>query len=329
MAAVLRGWRQWTMDRDESGHRTYRITWLVEVSDPNGDGPAVAAQCPGLPLPGSTWFFGSDLDVWATCRWEMAVAPAEGEDDKGPNIYWHVTQTFSTKPLEKGACRDGQFEDPLTEPQKVSGSFVKYTEEATRDKDGNGIVNSAWEQMRGPQVEFDRNRPTVRIEQNVAALNMPLVSLLIDRVNSSPLWGLPARCVKLSGFSWEKKFYGFCYAYYTRVFEFDINYNTFDRTLQDEGTKVLRGQWNSNGQYVTVPVGRLLGVDIPPDPDNPAHFVRFKDRNNENSRVILNGAGMPYLGDLTTGTGDDTIGTVFVQYYSEGDFSALGIPTTL
>ena len=33
--------------------------------------------------------------------------------------------------------------------------------------------------------------------------------------------------------------------------------------------------------------------------------------------------------DLTTGTGDDTIGTVFVQYYSEGDFSALGIPTTL
>jgi hypothetical protein len=58
----------------------------------------------------------------------------------------------------------------------------------------------------------------------------------------------------------------------------------------DEGTKALNGKWNySTGVWDLLPV--RPGVN--PDPQNPSHFIRFKDRNGENAKVILDGEGRP------------------------------------
>lgn len=332
MAAILRGRTDWSGTVDESGHRTYKVTYLVETAV--NEGPATVLQTPGLPAPGATWNppdpTSLDVDIWAWRRADAVVKqhqPKKGER----HSFWEIELTFSTKPSDpdKLRCQTNQIEDPLLELPKVKGSGVKYTEEARHDRHGEAILTSSHEQVRGPQVEFDKNRPRIEIEQNVASADQGYVLpfQLLDYVNDSAMWGFGPRCVKLSEASFERKMYGTCSLYYTRVLVFDVNNNKFDRRLTDEGTKVLKGHWSeTTGHWVTDKIG---GQD--PNPDNPAHFIRFKDVHGENSRVILNGEGLPYDRDATmtgTGTGVDRPGEILVEKYDEANLLLLGIPTS-
>jgi len=291
---LLDGQRTWSGVRDDEGHRTWSITFLVKGS--RLDGPANALNTPGLPLPGTLWAFDNDTDFYAWCRPNATVTPLL---DNEPNNYFEVEMEFSTKPPErnKQRCNDVQIEDPILEPPKISGSFTRYTEEATHDVNGRPVVNSAFEQMRGPHVEFDKSRPAVKIEQNLINMQYTVCASMMDCVNDRTLWGLPPRTIKLSQFSWDRKYHGFCYKYYTRTLEFEVNYNTWDRSLLDEGTKVLKGEWNFNtGAW------ELKNINgAPPDPFNPTHFIRYKDQNGENTRVVLNGRGLPALTNIGTG----------------------------
>lgn len=336
MTMTLVGPQTWKGRRLEDGHREYKITWKVESSD-TSLGPAAAMQCPGLPQPGDYWTMDSDVDLWAWCRPEMDVSPF-AQVEGSPVQYWLVEQTFSTKPLKK--CADVQIEDPLMEPQEVSGDLVKFSEERTHDRNGNPIVNSAFEQIRGSQVEFDANRDKIRIKQNVALLELELLVAMRDTVNDSLLWGCLPRFIKFSNYSWTRKFHGMCQVYYERVLEFEVYakrsttstpgalstyVSGWDRDILDEGQKVLRGHWRiATG---TAPGGWIPDADA--NASNPSHFIRYKDVNGENTRVILNGHGVPYdpVG-ATTGTGDDRPGNIHVEGYHESNFLLLGIPTS-
>ena len=318
-AQLVPGQRSWSCTRDDEGHRDYRISYLVKCE--STDGPNTALNCPGLPVPGSPWIVDDDIDLDAWFRQGATVTPIL---EKEPNKYFEVELTASTKPPdsssgpggdEKGAnCADSQQQHPLLQPAKISGGFAKTTEEATVDMYGIAIVNSAHEIMRGPQVEFDKNRPTIRIEQNVPFLDLNLIASMIDTVNDAPLWALPSRSVKLSNFSWERKFYGSCGLYYTRSFEFEIRaiiengllLGDWDRELLDEGTKCLNGHWdNQTGDWHLDPIppdglnpaedGTIIDTN-PPNPNqaDPSHFIRYKDRHGENARVVLDGKGAPY-----------------------------------
>lgn len=321
-AEIIGGPRAWAGSRDDEGNREYTLTYRVKTSDV-ADGPATVMTCPGLPLPGSAWYIGNDIDSWAFCKLGMQVKPVI---DNKPNDHWDVTLKFSTKSDTK-KCKDEQIEDPLLQPVKMSGGFTKFQEEAAFDRNGLPIYNSAFEMIRGPQVEFDMNRPTIRFEQNVLNLDLATVAAMVDKVNDSTLWGFPARCVKLSSFTWDQKFYGSCYKYFTRVFEFDFNSRTFDRDVMDEGTKVLRGSWDrveasaTYKQYVIASGVNYL---------SPKDYIRYKDWNGENARVILNGRGRPYDAvGATTGTADDQVGSIHIEKYGEVDFLSLGLPTVI
>lgn len=291
MAFTIRsGARSWTGERDDEGHRTYKLTWMVESTNPR-DGPVQAMLTPGLPLPGTPFIVDNDVDLWAWCRATMSIEPVLINE---PNKHFNITQTFSTRPPDTDAYDPSTnpggagVEDPLAQPPKISGGFTKAKVEATHNFNGVPILTSSHEQIRGPQVEFDASTPTVKIEQNVAVLNLPLLSLFVDTVNALPLWGLPPRTVKLSSISWERKFTGIS-VYFVRTLEFDINYRTFDRVLLDEGRKCLNGHFdNATGNWI---LDKVAGVD--PVASNPAHFSQFKDRKGENCRVVLNGAGLP------------------------------------
>lgn len=322
----------WRLSRNTEGHRTYTITHLVDTGD-SRLGPAAAIQCPGLPLPGSVWIIDDDVDLWAFCTQEAEVTPRVKAE---PNVYHEVTQKFSTRPRDR--CQEQQFEDPLLEPPKIRIGTVKYTEEASEDRFGNPIDNSAFELFRGALVEFDANRPVVTITRNYPIHGAEIWSPMINTLNDATLWGFPARCIKLSDVTAEQNWYGTCQSYWTITYEFDIfaklDPNTgevvsgFDRDLIDEGTKVLRGHWGRGGDegYGWV-LDAIDGVD--PNPNNPGDFIRFKDRNGENTRVVLNGAGVPYDTEgLTSGTGDDEAGTIRVEKYPESNFLILGIPTS-
>ena len=305
--------------RDTEGHRDYSVEHIVITTDPD-DGPTIVLGASGLPVIGSLWNFGNDLDVWAFCYPDAKITVYK-KNEGDPPEYWKVAQKFSTRPLNR--CQDETIEDPLLQDQVISGSFVKYTQEVSKDRNGDDIKSISHELIHGPQVEFDFNRPTVRIEQNVATLELELITSMIDTVNDSTLWGLGARKIKLSDLVWERKWYGTCDIYYTRVFDFDIDFNTFDREILDEGTKVLNGHWPTKNECGG---DDWILDDIcgeAPVKTDPTHFTRYKDRNGENSRVILDVEGWP-LG----GSGTPAANRIEVEYYPESNFLLLGIPTT-
>lgn len=309
----------WELDQDDDGFRTYLIVYRIKADVQ--DGPATVLTTPGLPLIGSAWAIGNDYDLWVWRRPQTSVRRAPEYEKGEAGRYWEVGMTFSNRIATPGGggtggvggdsgggygggkCQDGQTQDPLLEPPRVSGSFVKYREEAARDKNGRPILNSAHERIRGPQVEFDRSRPTVKIEQNVLDLQLALMSAMQDCVNSVPMWGLPRRCIKFSVPQWSQQFYGTCYPFFTRCLEFDINQETFDRTVMDEGTKFLNGEWNPANLAWTLK--NIAGA--PPDPNNPRHFIRAIDPYGNPIRAPLNGRGLP--ADSLTPSGNRFIST--------------------
>lgn len=302
----------WSGSRDDKGYREYKLVNIVRA-DPL-DGPSVVRQTPGLPVVGSLWNVGNDSDLIAFCTPQMTIKWYKPPPSGGPHRFWRVEQTFTTKPYEQDLPSES-LDNPLLEPQKLSGNFVKYMQQATRDKDGNAIESSSHETLEGPDVEFDFNRPVVRIEQNVMSLGLASFAHRIDTVNSAPLWGLAARTIKLSNVSWERKLYGGGIRYYTRVFDFDIDFSTFDRVVPDRGYMALgRIKPGSDPPTWEIPAGWVN--------TNPLHFSRCIDADGQpTGKVYLDGAG-----SRTTSTVPTAIN---IQYYPESNFLLLGIPVSL
>jgi len=348
--------RTFSGSRDDEGHRSFSVTHLVEDNYVGGvAGPFTVLNTPGLPQIGSTWNFGTDNDIWAFCTPKADVRIHMEKEGDTPLI-WGVTQDFTTNPAKR--CQDNDVEDPLLEPDRIRGSFAKYTQEVTKDRQGRPIKNSSHEIIYGPQVEFDFNRATVSIQQNVADLELDMFLAMIDTVNDDTLWGLGPRKVKLSNAPWSREYKGSCEVYYTRTFEFDIDFKTFDKDPLDEGTKVLMGEWvktdaeMNNSVRISEPDPKSLWMlkeigetGNPPDADNPQHFMQYQDVHGNPARVLLNGRGEPYSGKVFTGgtgsgTWDDYLRQPFqvnangmisrhVEYYPESNFLLLGIPTLL
>lgn len=281
-ASLLGGQRDWSMVKDEDGHRTYTIVYRVKVA--KADGPSVALTASGLPTIGNTWIVDNENDPWAWCTPGVKITPVvTGE----PNTFFDLEYVFTTKPLKQdptnfstspgsgggvGSMPSGSgVENPLLIPDRISGSFTKFTEEATTNFRGDPVVNSAFEQLRGAPVEFDKNRLTVRIEQNRTDLQLPLILSMMDTVNDRTLWGMAARTIKLSSAPWERKFFGAGTKYYTRTLEFEVNADSYDRTILDEGTKVLNGHWDYTNRW------RLDNVGILAPPRAPT--VTFREQN--------------------------------------------------
>jgi hypothetical protein len=310
-----------------------------------GDCLQTIGNAAGLPSIGDAWTFGNDNDEWVICHPDRQIRLSQYKplkDGAGWSFY-EVDVLFSSRPLSR--CMTTDNTNPLLEPQKVSGGMVKGKIEATEDRNGNLFKSSSHEMYRGPQAEFDSSHPTVHIEQNVSTLQLALCSGLMDHVNDDTLWGLDARTIKLSNFSWTEKWYGVCTYYYTRVFDFEVKNNpndSWDREIVDEGTRALNGRWADEDDDECTEDSRWITVDVcgnAPDPTNPQDFCRYKDRWGENQRVLLNGAGKPAHATTTivispgtgeTGTGNTgEIAKTNYEYYPEGDFTQLGIPTSI
>jgi hypothetical protein len=240
-----RGPAGWGGSRDSEGHRTYWIEFFVNCL--TTDGPANVLSAVGLPQIGSMWNFGLDFDIWAWCLPDATMTPTTQAETC---TKWKVKCNFSTKPPPVNRCADQQITNPIMIPPEISGEDVKYTEEATYDRFGKYIMNSAWERIRGHQIEFDKNRNTIKIKMNFPFFLGPLVEPMVDTVNAFPIFGQNVRCVKLDKAPFQRKFYGSCYVYYEYTFEFSINVNAaglslHDKDIIDEGHKALNGHWGT------------------------------------------------------------------------------------
>jgi hypothetical protein len=299
-----------SMEEDEEGHKTYKVTVRVEdtssevgqagvgFESPHSIRTLVRNTHPPGELLSSTGFESNNPEPWAYLLPNARVY----RDPKvvGPTRFWLVDLTYTTRYVKRPVSSDER-EDPYLERDKRSGGNVKYTEEATHDRHGKRITNSSLEQIRGPQNEWDMGRSTVRIEQISPTLELELVESAKNAVNSAEMWNLPARCWKLSDFTWDELFWAH-QTIFRRVFTFEswtrkdpttgLVGSGWDRDVLDEGTKVLRGRWQNFGTAAT-PIWSWVLVGNP-NPANPGDYIRFQDQNGNITRVILDGTGRPY-----------------------------------
>lgn len=352
MAAEYLGHATWEGEMDDEGHRDYVLR--CKISTLPGEGPATVLTCPSpAPQPGQLWLFSgsgfSDTDVWAyrTLKTKVRPHPKYKEGDKGrARTIWYADYHFTTRPRKK--CSEERIEDPLLEPQRVSGGSVRKKKHATLDKDGLPIVYSSGEAVTGPAVEFDRSDSKITVRQNVAALEGYLVESMLDTLNDAPLWGYPIGWVKFSSWNWEKNYHGQCSIYYTRTFEFEIS-PEHDRTVLDESNKCLKGDWDRDPDSATYK-RYVLDESVQEDYDfavdnempevvyeKPSNVVRFKDWFGENSKTLLNGYGKPYrfpeddeVEPPDPAAEDDlTRGEITIAYYRQANLLLLGIPSII
>lgn len=276
MSGSSLGRLDWSLDRDQEGHRTYKLLSLVKTND-YSDGPTSVMLASGLPTIGSYWAFGNDSDPYAICWPTMSVQrwqPRPGEVGK----HWTVEQTFSTRPLKR--CQDNSIEDPLAEPPKISGGFARYMKRVEKDRFDKAILSSSLEQIIG--VEKPDARPTVVIEQNLPYLDLAMFSEMVNGVNDSPMWGVAARCVMLTNVTWSRNVFGTCGFYFTRRLEFEINFDTHDLTeVLDKGYKCLRGSW----QKIDGTPRWVTNAEL--DPTKASSYMYFKDYFSENTPTAI------------------------------------------
>ncbi len=326
MSGKLRGAIEWGGSGDEQGNRDYYIEWLVQTTNPL-DGPFVVRQTPGLPLIGSIWQFGRDSDPEAFCKADWSIEPVTTNE---PGDFWKVRQNYTTKPYTSEDTNN-PLQHPLLAPPKLSGSFIKYVKEIGFDRYGNILKNSAHEPFRGKMVEFDYNRPQVIIEKNYSYLNLPLYAALVDTLDGIGLWGLPPRCIKLSNVSWSKAFYAQIQVFYPIRFEFDIDFNTFDRYLPNIGTACLAG-W-SPGTIEQTPVNPFDSAGVTPNGQtvftyqDPTYFEVYKTKAGENKTIALDSFGKPKTsGDIYAGNPVDFFK---LEHYADANYTLLDIPLIL
>jgi hypothetical protein len=303
MSFVLDGPVHWDLTRAQDGHRDYKIIWQLHTDNPD-DGPNLAMNCPGMPAIGSTWRFGNDNDPWAYCWPNLAVAPVQ---QKEKCAIWTAEQLFTTRPFSR--CAQNQIESPFLEPMRLGGTFTKLTKLGTHDRFGRRIQKPSFEPFTGNSVEFDDNRPTIEVGFNAMFLPLAVLAPLIDVVNDAPLWGLPARTIKVANARWSRAVYGTCSYYFPVDFSLEVNYNTWDRKLQNDCQKRLK----------TMERDGVTG-----DPDNPDDYVVNTDEKGNPCPCILNNDGT-----LWDGADPDNPPTTTVEYYDQNNLLTLGLPADL
>ena len=286
MSAIAVGYpRDWSLEMNDDGHRDYTVFWPVQTTSVY-DGPDIAITAPGLPTPGASLAIGNTIDPWA---FYQRKGSAKLIKSRGNRKFWDVALHYTTLPTKR--CQTNKIENPLMEPHRVSGEFRKYTAEATEDKDGDPLVNSAHERFKGPVVSRDFNRPSIHLEMNVAWLNLTVLAGYVDAVNDSTWWGQSARKIKCSEFDWQRVLYGTCNYYFIAKFTFELKEDTWDFKVLDEGAKILE-----NGEA-----------------------IQYKDTREENTTTLLDGSGQatttPYYHEF--------------RVYPEKDFSTVGWPASL
>lgn len=216
---------------DPEQHRQYTSIWQV-ITDDNDDGPWTVIQAAGIPAYRSSYSFGNDTDPWAWCH----SISAELVENAATGRKWYVTTVHSTKPATR--CADVRIENPLDEPLRVSGSFVQFTRAATKDNEDHAIVNTVDEPF-VPPVEVDDSRKVLVLEKNTPTIDISQWTDYSDTVNSTGIWGLPVRTVKLNQWRFTVEYQGTCSPYISNSWEFHINLQTWDFSILNAGFRYL------------------------------------------------------------------------------------------
>ena len=229
---------------DEKFHRTY--TSVYQVIADTTDGPVAVANAIGIPSYGSSFSYGNETDFWAFCK-SVSVDHAGRIKDPQTSVErqkWLLTVTHTSVPsdTDPGKSRD----NPLLDTPVVGGSFQQYIKNAYRDKDGDPIVNTAKDPYIPPPTIED-SYDTLTISFNTAFLNLSFRAGFRNTVNSSAIWNLGVRRVKMMQWNYRVLYAGSGMKYIRNDFEFLISYR------EHPTADVVTGNTNEVGWFTTLP----------------------------------------------------------------------------
>lgn len=311
MASQVLGIIDWRMTGDDQGNRTYTLKTLVECDDPLDD-PAEVYFTPYLPGPGDHWNFGNGEDEYAYCSPGYNIEPVVSNE---PNFFYIVTQKFSTESSRRNNSE--RVGNPLLEPVQVSGGTVDGSKPIYRDINGKAVLSSSHEPIYG--LQQDDARPTITMSFNTASLIADAYDA-IHCVNDSPMWGMDAGTIHLTGYSFSKEYMPSGYSYFKNDFTFEIKANgwALDDVL-DAGYKVLDGKWilnNTTNKYEWIKNPNA-------DPSKPNDFILNTDPKGNvvsSPTPLINGDRL-----------EDPSNPQFldpIEYMFPYNFASLGIPTS-
>jgi len=180
---------------DQEGHQTYTTVYRVE-SDSRTESPITIRQASGMLGWGSYYQIGSDVNYDAWC---VGINTARDQSETTAKV-WLVTVTHSTKPGSREKATGGLQTSPVVDQWKVGGSYATGTKIVTEDKDGNKLINSAFEPV---SYEVPDGYDTLSLTGYSATISLSTRAQAVNKVNSATIWGLSARMLFLPQWNYE------------------------------------------------------------------------------------------------------------------------------
>lgn len=217
---------------DNRCRRHYRSTFEVETNDKT-DGPPLILTTIGLPHIGDSY-------VWYNSFDDFSYVDSYGEityrDPSKTQRLWRVPVVYkaptseasgASRPLNSFGHLINDFADPRNEPWEVWGSFQQFQKPVTSDKDWARLANVNDEPY-VPAIEKEDCHDTLCLKKNTAFISLGTRSDLVNKVNSSTMWGLAARQIKLAQWHWRLLYFGQNIPYIENVLEFKVSYQKDD-----------------------------------------------------------------------------------------------------
>ena len=285
----------------ESGHRSYSSTFRVFTDDVN-DGASTVMVYSGLPKLGDAYLWGNSFDYGARLN-SLPVIRLEKEDQSARKI-WIATCTYTTQ----GRSQEEQPpDDPLSHPWRVSGDADEWTEEAETDITGKPLMNSAFQQLRGKQVERFRSRRKLTLSKNFPIVNQLWIDHYEGSINRSSVQILgmlyPPKHLYLRRITFTREWYAYGTPYFPHTFQIDVKKDGFLRKIVDKGTMKVKDGGDATDPGDMVPI--------------------LNDLTKDQMERYLNGAAVPISDIANAVILNDPNG---FQLEDDEDWNAIGFP---
>ena len=263
--------------------RYYTLVYRV-TCDNSYDGPVTIRNAtkegadgkigPWLPAIGTSYFvsatekdLGSFLNEVEYTWEDQTAAGSVTEGLTNPGCVWVVKCSYS--PYDAGAFGP----DPCQWPIRMSFGSEKYQKVILVDYNGNPILNSAGCPYEDP-AQVDNSRSIITVKTNiplvsyegangvVAAFDPTMPEAYRDKINNDTWNGFPQYQVKMNSITTGDEQYDSNNQryYYEVTFEIDINRDTWQINILDQGKQVLDGSGEptplltAEGQLIDEPV---------------------------------------------------------------------------
>jgi hypothetical protein len=179
---------------NDRGEVEYTRTFQAITSDLT-IGPALIRLATGIPRRYDIYVDADGtIDTSAYCKSVEVSAGSEPFD-------WRVSCKYSSKLGDPEQAE----ENPLLRPADIDWGNGKFTTVATRDRDGNAILNSAEEPF-DPPVEREDIRLTLKISRNEAFYDANVQLDYFNTTNEDTWFGLFPGQAKCAGISASRKY---------------------------------------------------------------------------------------------------------------------------